>query len=69
MNPNIRVVVRLPYNRPEQPLNDPPRIEWTSEKADILWKVIERSRTSDNGGTDCKYQGLSVPYLLLQPRI
>lgn len=48
----IRVVVRLPWNRPEHPV-DPPRVHWTSEKADILWKVIERSRSTDNGGTDC----------------
>ncbi|KAF9266237.1 hypothetical protein L218DRAFT_103122 [Marasmius fiardii PR-910] len=64
--PNVRVVVRLPENRPAVPPNDPPKIEWTSEKADILWKVIEKSRTS--GGTDWK--GLAVhlevplPYLL-----
>ena len=69
--PHIRVVVRLPYNRPDEPVNDPQRvrgctysillsltecqIEWTPEKADILWKVIERSRTSDNAGTDCTF--------------
>lgn len=68
--PSVRVVVRLPYNRPENPPPDPPRvcsylcrgsemliptqIEWTSEKADILWKVIERSRSIDGGGADCK---------------
>ncbi|KAJ7459693.1 hypothetical protein FB451DRAFT_1141459 [Mycena latifolia] len=66
--PNIRVVVRLPWNRPEHPLTDPPRIEWTSEKADILWKVIERSRSTDNGGTDWKglaaHLEVPLPYLL-----
>ncbi|KAJ7758565.1 hypothetical protein DFH07DRAFT_818543 [Mycena maculata] len=66
--PNMRVVVRLPWNRPEHPLPDPPRIEWTSEKADILWKVIERSRSTDNGGTDWKglaaHLEVPLPYLL-----
>ncbi|KAF7365379.1 Atg29-N domain-containing protein [Mycena venus] len=66
--PNMRVVVQLPWNRPEHPLADPPRIEWTSEKADILWKVIERSRSTDNGGTDWKglaaHLEVPLPYLL-----
>ncbi|KAJ7591494.1 hypothetical protein C8J56DRAFT_935709 [Mycena floridula] len=66
--PPVRVVVRLPWNRPEQPPNDPPRIDWTPEKADILWKVIEKSRTSDNSGTDWKglaaHLQVPLPYLL-----
>jgi len=66
--PNVRVVVRLPYNRPDQPLDDPPRIEWNSEKANILWEVIARSRASDSGGTDWKglaaHLGVPLPYLL-----
>ncbi|KAG7447624.1 uncharacterized protein BT62DRAFT_1074995 [Guyanagaster necrorhizus] len=66
--PPVRVVVRLPYNKPEDPPSDPPRIEWTPEKADILWKVIERSRTTDNGGTDWKglasHLQVPLPYLL-----
>ncbi|KAK7048215.1 Atg29-N domain-containing protein [Favolaschia claudopus] len=66
--PNIRVVVRLPWNRPEQPLADPPQIEWTPEKADMLWKVIERSRSTDNAGTDWKglaaHLEVPLPYLL-----
>ncbi|KAJ7857622.1 hypothetical protein B0H14DRAFT_2750538 [Mycena olivaceomarginata] len=53
----IRVVVRLPWN-----------LHWTSEKADILWKVIERSRSTDNGGTDWKglaaHLEVPLPYLL-----
>ena len=70
--PSVRVVVRLPFQRPENPPNDPPpvgfklfivdaqtnsqlQIEWTQEKADMLWKVIERSRSSDSGGADCMY--------------
>ncbi|KAJ7712419.1 hypothetical protein B0H16DRAFT_566251 [Mycena metata] len=67
-SPNMRVVVRLPWNRPENPIPDPPRIEWNAEKADILWKVIERSRSTDNGGTDWKglaaHLEVPLPYLL-----
>ncbi|KAF8208753.1 hypothetical protein K438DRAFT_1812814 [Mycena galopus ATCC 62051] len=65
--PNVRVVVRVPWNRPEHPLADS-RVQWTSEKADILWKVIERSRSTDNGGTDWKglaaHLEVPLPYLL-----
>lgn len=77
VTPSVRVVVRLPWNRPHSPdvaIADPPavslvvstqvrttsnpllQIEWTAEKADILWKVIERSRSSDSGGTDCEWR-------------
>ncbi|KIY49301.1 hypothetical protein FISHEDRAFT_65326 [Fistulina hepatica ATCC 64428] len=66
--PNIRVLVRLPWNRPETPLEDPPHIKWTSDKADILWKAIEQSRTSGNRGTDWKALAMRLdvplPYLL-----
>ncbi|KAF7432770.1 hypothetical protein PC9H_004713 [Pleurotus ostreatus] len=66
--PSVRVVVRIPTPRPDQPIPDPPRIEWTPEKADILWKVIELSRSSDNGGTDWKglaaHLEVPLPYLL-----
>lgn len=72
-NPNVRVVVRLPWDRPDNPLPDPPKvcytvknthaertdlrhqIEWNQEKADILWRVIERSRSSDSAGPDCEF--------------
>ncbi|KAG2369797.1 hypothetical protein BDR07DRAFT_1476892 [Suillus spraguei] len=66
--PRIRVVVQLPYNRPDDPLPDPPHIEWNAEKANILWEVIALSRTSDNGGTDWKglatHLEVPLPYLL-----
>ncbi|KAF8622152.1 hypothetical protein AX15_007270 [Amanita polypyramis BW_CC] len=66
--PSVRVVVRLPYNRPENAPPDPPRIQWTPEKADILWKVIERSRSIDGGGADWKglaaHLEVPLPYLL-----
>ncbi|KAG6856038.1 hypothetical protein H0H87_008142 [Tephrocybe sp. NHM501043] len=66
---SVRVVVRLPWDRPEtNPLPDPPPIEWTSEKADILWKYIERSRSSDSTGPDWKglaaHLQVPLPYLL-----
>lgn len=67
--PSVRVVVRLPWNRPEtDPILDPPRIEWNTEKADMLWKVIERSRSVDSGGADWKglaaHLEVPLPYLL-----
>lgn len=66
--PHIRVVVQLPYNRPDHPLPDPPHIEWNAEKANVLWEVIALSRTSDNGGTDWKglaaHLEVPLPYLL-----
>ncbi|KAG6900434.1 hypothetical protein C0993_010822 [Termitomyces sp. T159_Od127] len=66
---SVRVVVRLPWDRPEtNPLVDPHPIEWTSEKADILWKYIERSRSHDTGGPDWKglatHLEVPLPYLL-----
>ncbi|KAH7887471.1 hypothetical protein F5I97DRAFT_1925920 [Phlebopus sp. FC_14] len=66
--PRVRVVVQLPYNRPENAYPDPPHIEWNAEKANILWEVIALSRTSDNGGTDWKglaaHLQVPLPYLL-----
>ncbi|KAF9035064.1 hypothetical protein BDZ89DRAFT_499047 [Hymenopellis radicata] len=66
--PQIRVVVRLPFNRPENPPEDPPSVKWTPEKADILWKVIEKSRTRENVKTDWKSLAerldVPLPYLL-----
>ncbi|KAF9555362.1 hypothetical protein CPC08DRAFT_135147 [Agrocybe pediades] len=68
MSPSVRVVVKLPYDRPDNPPADPPKIEWTSEKADILWKVIERSRSVDSPGADWKglaaHLEVPLPYLL-----
>ncbi|KAG6812949.1 hypothetical protein H0H92_015269 [Tricholoma furcatifolium] len=66
---SVRVVVHLPWDRPEtNALPDPPPIEWNSEKADILWKYIERSRSSDSGGPDWKglaaHLDVPLPYLL-----
>ncbi|KAF8806221.1 hypothetical protein BYT27DRAFT_7102467 [Phlegmacium glaucopus] len=66
--PAVRVIVKLPYTRDENPHKDPEKIEWTQDKADILWKVIERSRSVDSAGAD--WMGLAshlqvpLPYLL-----
>ncbi|KAH0840185.1 hypothetical protein J3R83DRAFT_1180, partial [Lanmaoa asiatica] len=66
--PQVRVVVQLPYNRPDEPHSNPPHIEWNAEKANILWEVIALSRTSDNSGTDWKglaaHLEVPLPYLL-----
>ncbi|KAI0787115.1 hypothetical protein BC629DRAFT_492842 [Irpex lacteus] len=66
--PNFRVVVRLPYNRPEESRPDPPRVEWNSEKEQILWEVIAKSRVVEGAGTDWKglasHLQVPLPYLL-----
>ncbi|KAI0092146.1 hypothetical protein BDY19DRAFT_928519 [Irpex rosettiformis] len=66
--PNFRVIVRLPYNRPEESRPDPPRVEWNSEKEHILWEVIAKSRVVEGAGTDWKglanHLQVPLPYLL-----
>ncbi|PPQ63146.1 hypothetical protein CVT24_005786 [Panaeolus cyanescens] len=68
--PSVRVVVKLPYPRPENAPPDPPKIDWTPEKADILWKVIERSRSLGGGTAGADWKALAahlevpLPYLL-----
>ncbi|KAI5893612.1 uncharacterized protein SCHCODRAFT_02622277 [Schizophyllum commune H4-8] len=68
LQPKVRVVVRLPWNRPDVPLEDPPNVVWTAEKADILWKAIEQSRSRDARATDYKALAarldVPLPYLL-----
>ena len=65
---NIRVIVRVPFNRPDDSREDPPKVsgrtqllppvlshsqvEWNQDKEKVLWDVIARSRATDNGGTD-----------------
>ncbi|KAH8834276.1 hypothetical protein DL96DRAFT_1694504 [Flagelloscypha sp. PMI_526] len=65
--PPFRVVVRVPWERPED-AHDPPPIEWNSDKADILWKTIEKSRASDHQAMDWKALAMRLdvplPYLL-----
>ncbi|KAH8096665.1 hypothetical protein BXZ70DRAFT_329214 [Cristinia sonorae] len=68
--PSIRVVVRLPYNRPEEEGGDPPRVEWNPEKEQILWEVISKSRAVEGAGTDWKglaaHLEVPLPYLLFR---
>ena len=65
---NVRVIVRIPLNRPDDARADPPKVgvqpatvprvlngvqvEWNQDKEKVLWEVIARSRATDNGGTD-----------------
>ncbi|TFY75762.1 hypothetical protein EWM64_g8250, partial [Hericium alpestre] len=65
---SVRVIVRLPYNRPEQPHPDPPPVEWNADKENYLWDVIARSRAADSAVPDWKALaarlGVPLPYLL-----
>ncbi|EIN10968.1 hypothetical protein PUNSTDRAFT_112761 [Punctularia strigosozonata HHB-11173 SS5] len=67
---SVRVVVRLPYDRPEEAVQDPPTVEWNTEKENILWEVIARSRGPDSGVTDWKglaaHLQVPLPYLLFR---
>ncbi|KAJ3545987.1 hypothetical protein NM688_g5562 [Phlebia brevispora] len=71
--PNIRVIVRLPWNRPEEPLPDPPRVEWNADKEAILWEVIAKSRAVEGAGTDWKglanHLQVPLPYLLYRAQV
>ncbi|KAI0832938.1 hypothetical protein BC628DRAFT_367665 [Trametes gibbosa] len=66
--PAVRVIIRLPYNRPEDAPPDPPRVEWTAEKEQILWEVIAKSRAIEGAGTDWKglasHLQVPLPYIL-----
>ncbi|KAJ8483004.1 hypothetical protein ONZ51_g4979 [Trametes cubensis] len=66
--PTVRVIVRLPYNRPEDAPQNPPRVEWNAEKEQILWEVIAKSRAIEGAGTDWKglasHLQVPLPYLL-----
>ncbi|TCD61402.1 DNA damage-inducible protein 1 [Steccherinum ochraceum] len=68
--PPIRVVVKLPYNRPEEAQPNPPRVEWNPEKEQILWEVIAKSRAVEGAGTDWKglaaHLQVPLPYLLFR---
>ncbi|OSC97906.1 hypothetical protein PYCCODRAFT_1480930 [Trametes coccinea BRFM310] len=66
--PTVRVVIRLPYNRPEDAPPDPLRVDWNAEKEQILWEVIAKSRAIEGAGTDWKglagHLQVPLPYLL-----
>ncbi|KAH9977746.1 hypothetical protein BGW80DRAFT_1283971 [Lactifluus volemus] len=70
----VRVVVRLPYNRPEHPLADPVPVSWNSDKENYLWEVVAKSRGSEGGGTpDWKVLAsrleVPLPYLLYRAQV
>ncbi|KAH9938125.1 uncharacterized protein B0H18DRAFT_4409 [Fomitopsis serialis] len=68
----VRVIVRLPYHRPEDPPPDPPRVEWTPEKEHMLWEVVDKSTATQGATTD--WEGLAahlqvpIPYLIHRTR-
>ncbi|KAI0364589.1 hypothetical protein BV20DRAFT_974246 [Pilatotrama ljubarskyi] len=71
--PVVRVIVRLPYNRPEDAPPDPPRVEWNPDKEQILWEVIAKSRAIEGAGTDWKglagHLQVPLPYLLYRAQV
>ncbi|KAA1466463.1 hypothetical protein DENSPDRAFT_856145 [Dentipellis sp. KUC8613] len=73
MSPTVRVIVRLPYNRPEHPPPEPAPIDWNTEKENYLWDVIAKSRATEGSVTDWKALatrlGVPLPYLLYRAQI
>ncbi|KAI0034086.1 hypothetical protein K488DRAFT_77461 [Vararia minispora EC-137] len=63
-----RVIVRLPYNRPEQTVPDPTPVVWSLEKENYLWESIAKLRAGDTGVPDWKALArrldVPLPYLL-----
>ncbi|KAI0053598.1 hypothetical protein FA95DRAFT_464512 [Auriscalpium vulgare] len=60
----FRVIVRLPYNRPEEGGDDPTPVEWNTQKENHLWDVIARSRAADKGKALAARLEVPLPYLL-----
>ncbi|RDX47776.1 hypothetical protein OH76DRAFT_1405569 [Lentinus brumalis] len=71
--PAVRVIVRLPYNRPEDAPPDPPRVEWNADKEHILWEVIAKSRAIEGANPDWKglaqHLQVPLPYLLYRAQV
>ncbi|KAH8999077.1 hypothetical protein EDB92DRAFT_1932502 [Lactarius akahatsu] len=69
----VRVIVRLPYNRPEHPFPDPIPVSWTSDKEGYLWEVVAKSRGSESGAPDWKALAtrldVPLPYLLYRAQV
>ncbi|KAH9045372.1 hypothetical protein EDB85DRAFT_23246 [Lactarius pseudohatsudake] len=69
----VRVIVRLPYNRPEHPFPDPIPVSWTSDKESYLWEVVAKSRGSESGAPDWKALAtrldVPLPYLLYRAQV
>ncbi|KAI0254723.1 hypothetical protein BJV78DRAFT_1182409 [Lactifluus subvellereus] len=68
----VRVIVRLPYNEPEHPLENPP-VSWNSDKENCLWEVVAKSRGSEGGAPDWKALAarldVPLPYLLYRAQV
>ncbi|KAI0307133.1 hypothetical protein B0F90DRAFT_1685406 [Multifurca ochricompacta] len=71
--PPVRVIVRLPYNRPEQSSSDPVPVSWNSDKENCLWEVVAKSRGSEGGAPDWKALAarldVPLPYLLYRAQV
>ncbi|KAI0705761.1 hypothetical protein C8T65DRAFT_652678 [Cerioporus squamosus] len=71
--PAVRVIVRLPYNRPEDAPADPPRVEWNADKEHILWEVLAKSRAIEGANPDWKglaqHLQVPLPYLLYRAQV
>jgi len=71
--PPVHLIIRLPYNRSEFPISDPPLVQWSADKENMLWEVIARSRAADSGGTDwpalSAHLQVPLPYLLYRAQV
>ncbi|KAI0806883.1 hypothetical protein C8Q74DRAFT_20260 [Fomes fomentarius] len=71
--PAVRVIVRLPYTRPDDAPANPPRIEWNADKEYILWEVIAKSRATEGATLDWKglaaHLQVPLPYLLYRTQV
>ncbi|KLO16311.1 hypothetical protein SCHPADRAFT_937933 [Schizopora paradoxa] len=74
--PPVRVIVRLPYNRPKEGVENPPpaiQIEWNADKESVLWEVVARFRASDKGVPPwqalAEQLSVPLPYLLYRAQV
>ncbi|KIJ37444.1 hypothetical protein M422DRAFT_33767 [Sphaerobolus stellatus SS14] len=71
--PPIHLIIRLPYNREDAGIPDPTPIQWNTDKENMLWDVIARSRAADSGGTDwpalSAHLQVPLPYLLYRAQV
>ncbi|KAH9965898.1 hypothetical protein BC827DRAFT_1354887 [Russula dissimulans] len=69
----VRVIVRLPYNRPEPSPPDPISVSWNSDKESYLWELVAKSRGSEGGAPDWKVLAarldVPLPYLLYRAQV
>ncbi|KAI0268226.1 hypothetical protein BC834DRAFT_682368 [Gloeopeniophorella convolvens] len=71
---SVRVIVRLPYNRPEHSASpEPAPVVWNSDKESHLWEVVAKSRGSEGGAPDWKSLAarleVPLPYLLYRAQV